>query len=175
VKRVYLALLLIVGLLAFTTPATADQATKPGADFALVLNSWPVILAGLVGIGSTHLTELLAHYRAPQWVKSGINLFLATLGATLATLKTVPGATWKDYVGEIFAAVFVSMMTHWTGATAWLQTLTQNQGVGASLRPIVPPPPSKEVVESPLPDDHGTSGHLGDPTKKAAKTTKKKA
>ena len=173
-KRVYLALLLIVGLLAFSTPATADQVTRPGVDFALVLNSWPVILAGLVGMGSTHLTEVFAHYKAPQWVKSGINLFLATLGATLATLKTVPGATWKDYFAEIFTAVFASMVTHWTGVTAWLQALTQNQGVGASLRPIVPPPPSKEVVESPLPDDHGTSGPLGAPPKKAAKKAKKK-
>lgn len=149
-KRVYLALLLVVGLLAFSTPAVADQA-RPGSDFALVLNSWPVILAGLVGMGSTHLTEVFAHYQAPQWVKSGINLFLATLGAALATLKTVPGATWKDYAAEIFLAVAASMVTHWTGVTSWLQTLTAQAGVGAQARPIVPPPPSDKVVENPLP------------------------
>lgn len=140
-KRIYLALLGIFAMLAFMTPASAspvDPGTNP--DFALVLNSWPVILAGLVGMASTHLTEVFAHYAAPQWVKSGINLFLATLGAVLVTTQTIPGHTWKDYVAEIFAAVGASLVTHWTGVTSWLQNATASAGVGARAKPLTTPP-----------------------------------
>lgn len=151
-KRVYLVLLMFFGFLALTAPANAADTSDPGANFALVLNSWPVILAGLVGVASTHLTELFAHYQAPQWVKSGINVFLATLGAVLVTIQTVPGYSWKDYAGEIIVAVGSSMVVHWTGVTSWLQTLTAQSGVGANARPIVVPPPSQKVLENPLPD-----------------------
>lgn len=154
-KRMYLVLLLFFGFLALTAPANADTA-RPGAEFELVLNSWPVILAGLVGVASTHLTEVFAHYQAPQWIKSGINLFLATLGSVLVTTQTIPGHTWKDYFGEIMIAVVSSMVVHWTGVTAWLQTLTANAGVGAYTRPIVPPPPSDKVIENPLPESDTT-------------------
>lgn len=107
-------------------------------SFQLVLNSWPVMLAGLTGILSTHATEVLTHKNAPQWVKSGVNLVLTTLGGVLVTVETVPGYNWKDYLGVIGSAEAVSLITHWTGATAWLQEATKSVGIGANTKPLVP-------------------------------------
>lgn len=110
------------------------------SGFALVLNSWPVILAGITGFLSTHVTEILTHRNAPQWIKSGVNLVLTTLGGILITLQVVPGHTWKDYVGEIFTAFLSSMFTHWTGLTTLTQSLTASFGIGGNTPPLVPEP-----------------------------------
>lgn len=109
-------------------------------SFQLVLNSWPVILAGICGVLSTHVTEIATHRNAPQWVKSGVNLVLTTLSGVLVTITTVAGYTWKDYLGVIASSWVVSMFTHWTGATTWLQEATANVGIGADVKPIVQAP-----------------------------------
>jgi len=134
-------LVVMMGLTFLATPAYA-AGTSPNSTnaFTLALNSWPVILAGLVGVGSTHLTEVLAHYEAPQWIKSGINLALVSLGGVLITVTTIPGKNWKDYVGEIFAAWVSSLIVHATGLTAWIQNLAGNVGIGAGVQPLVPDP-----------------------------------
>lgn len=110
------------------------------SSFALVLNSWPVILAGVSGFISTHVTDFVTHRNAPQWVKSGVNLVLTTFSGVLVTITTVPGYTWKDYLGVIASAWLVSMFTHWTGATTWVQNATANFGIGGDTKPLISEP-----------------------------------
>lgn len=107
-------------------------------SFALVLNSWPVILAGFCGFVSTHVTEFVTKRNAAQWLKSGINLGFTTLGGILVTITTVPGYGWKDYLGVIASSWVVSMFTHWTGITTWAQALTENKGLTA--KPLIAQP-----------------------------------
>ena len=135
-KRLYLIAVLLLGLLSISVePAWAAT----GGPHQLTFDSWPVVLAGIVGIVATHVTEVLTHYDAPQWVKSGVNLALVTLAGVLITVEVVPGHTWKDYVGEILVAWIASIAAHSAGVTAWLERLTADIGVGAGARPLVPP------------------------------------
>lgn len=136
-RRLYLIAVLVLGCLSLSLPAEA--ATGVLHAKTLTLDSWPVLLAALAGFGATHVTEILTHYDAPQWVKSGVNLALVALAGVLITVTVVPGKSWKDYVGEIFAAWVSSLATHTSGITTWLQNATANVGVGANVHPLVPP------------------------------------
>jgi len=134
-------LICAVAIVALATPALASSSGGPSGprSFDLVLNSWPVILAGFTGFLSSQVTALFTHHRAPQWVKSLTNLLLTTLGGVLITVQTVPGHTWKDYVGEILMAWVVSLLTHFSGMTALVQNMSSNFGFGAGVQPLVDP------------------------------------
>jgi len=142
-RRLLVAVVAALALLLIfcTPPAFASNSSGPSGShaFDLVLNSWPVFLAGVVGFLSTQATALVTHHRAPQWIKSGINLALVTLGAAVTTIQTIPGHTWKDYAGEIVAAWLVSLATHFAGLTAFAQNLSSGWGIGSNVTPLVPP------------------------------------
>jgi hypothetical protein len=131
----------VVAILVLAPSALASTSGGPSGSrsFDLVLNSWPVILAAFTGFLSSQVTALFTHHRAPQWVKSLTNLLLTTLGGVLITVQTVPGHTWKDYVGEILMAWVVSLLTHFSGMTALVQSLSSNFGFGAGVQPLVAP------------------------------------
>jgi hypothetical protein len=135
-RRLYLIAVLVLGCLSLSTTA-AYAAT--GGPHQLTFDSWPVVLAGIVGVGATHVTEVFTHYDAPQWVKSGVNLALVALAGVLITIQVVPGHTWKDYVGEILVAWIASLTAHASGITAWIESLTANVGIGKTATPIVEP------------------------------------
>lgn len=138
-KRFLVFIVLFLGVMLWNQPlAMADTGGHTG--LALALDSWPVLLAALCGLAATHLTEVFTKYTAPQWVKSGVNLALVTLGGVLATIATDAGKTWKDYVGEIFAAWVVSILAHTAGLTAWIEALTANTGIGGNAKPLVTTP-----------------------------------
>lgn len=142
VARAGFVLLALVILLLVSTslPAFAAESSGGGGGFELSLDSWPVLVAGGLGVVATHLTELLTHYTAPQWIKSGLNLSLVTLAGVIATTQTVPGHTWKDYAGTILAAWATSMFAHRAGLTAWLQSITAGFGIGKDEPPLVADP-----------------------------------
>lgn len=129
-KRIALmGMVLILAILSTAQLASADSG-EGGTSFELVLNSWPVILAAGCGFLATHLTDFLTHRNAPQLVKSAVNFGLTALAGVLIAVEVVPGKTWKDYVGLILAAWIVSMVTHATGVTNWVQTKTGSAGLG---------------------------------------------
>jgi len=139
-RAVVITLLLVL----FWVPAAyahASDSSGPSGPraFDLVLNSWPVLLAGGTGFVSSQLTALLTHEKAPQWIKSLTNLVFTSLGGVLITVQTVPGHTWKDYAGVITAGELAALATHYIGLTAAAQAATANFGIGGGATPIVAP------------------------------------
>lgn len=122
-------------------PAYASTSGGPSGPraFDLVLNSWPVLLAGFTGFVSSELTAFITHHKAPQWVKSLTNLVFTSLGGAIITVQTVPGHTWKDYTGIILAGWLVSLGTHFAGLTALVGSLSSDIGIGATASPLVLP------------------------------------
>jgi hypothetical protein len=148
-------------LVGFAVPAYASNADGPSGPraFELVLNSWPVLLAAGAGFLSSQLTAFLTHEKAPQWIKSLTNLVFTSLGGVLITVQTVPGHTWKDYVGVIVAGEIAALATHYIGLTAALQAATANFGIGGATPPLVAPS-GTTVTTAPLGTvaDDGSTG-----------------
>jgi hypothetical protein len=119
-----------------------------GGAATLALSSWPTILSGLCGLGSSQLTAFLSHKAAPTWVKSGIALCLSTLSGVLITVTVVPGNTWKDYVSLIGLTWITALFSHVAGLTALVENKTADVGVGKNVPPLVKP-----AVVAPTPDD----------------------
>jgi hypothetical protein len=115
---------------------------------ALGFASWPVILAAGCGFLATHITALLTHRNAPQWLKSGINLVLVSLAGVLIAVQVVPGSTWKDYLGLIVPAWLTSLATHYAGFTQWITNAAGNVGIGANTPPLVPPQSSQNSINA---------------------------
>lgn len=143
---------LLASLLAALVLLTASPAEATGAHLgtlatahvgasALVLSSWPTILAGMCGFGSSQITAFLTHRRAPQWIKSGVNLALSTLAGVLINLTVVAGSNWKDYVATIAVAWLVALGTHFSGMTALIGNSSANVGIGENAKPLTTPPP----------------------------------
>jgi hypothetical protein len=140
IRRLLAVLVAALALLSFVAPpAFASNSDGPSSPRAFDLNSWPVILAGATGFLSSQATAILTNHRAPQWIKSLTNLALTSLGGVLITVQTIPGHTWKDYAGTIFAAWLVSLGTHFAGLTALAQNASAGFGFGANAAPLVPP------------------------------------
>lgn len=139
-RLVSLLVALCAALALCATGAYADDGTGTGAGFSLALNSWPVLVAGALGIVSTNVTAFLTHRAAPQWIKSGVNLALVSLAGVIATIQLVPGHMWKDYAGTIFVAWVASLVAHGAGLTQMVSNLSSNVGIGATVEPLVSPP-----------------------------------
>lgn len=102
------------------------------------VDSLPFIVAGLLGIATTHLTDFWTKSSAPDWLKSFINLALATLAGCLTTITWSTGQTWKDYLAAIGSAWVVSLATHYADpfkTVATVQANTSEFGIGGSSVP----------------------------------------
>jgi membrane-associated HD superfamily phosphohydrolase len=132
----FVTALVVAGVLLISEPAFAAGhalRTRSTVD----LGSWPTILAGLCGIGSSQLTALLTHRRAPQWIKSGLHLALSTLAGVLINITVVSGHKWTDYLAEIAVAWITGIGTKVAGGAALAERLTAGQGLGANVAPLV--------------------------------------
>jgi hypothetical protein len=134
------AWLLATSVLLIATPAEA-AANHVGNPYSLVLDSWPVLLAAGCGWLSSQATAFLTHRRAPQWIKSGVHLLLASLAGVLITVVVIPTKTWKDYAAEIFVAWLSGVISKVAGWTEFVGNATANVGIGANVKPLTTPPP----------------------------------
>ncbi|MGH3096803.1 MAG: hypothetical protein ACRDMV_12485 [Streptosporangiales bacterium] len=90
----------------------------------------PVIILAVIGFVSPYLTELLTKLDAPRWLKSGINFALTALGGAVTTVVYNPDAGAVPYLVAVAGTWGVSILVHYTGATAPVQNATADAGLG---------------------------------------------
>ncbi len=101
----------------------------------------PIFVSALTGLAIPSVVHLIAHVKAPQWVKATVGVLLAALSGALTTVVFAPHESATAYGTAILTAWVTSLSANYAGLGALAKTLFKNVGVGANLKPIVPPPP----------------------------------
>lgn len=82
-------------------------------------------VALIVGYFAAHAAGLLTKAHAPQWVLGVVTTILASLAGVLPTVAWNQGDSWKQYVVNVFAALFAATMAHRSQVPEALQVRTR--------------------------------------------------
>jgi hypothetical protein len=91
-------------------------------------------VALIVGYFAAHAAGILTRAHAPNWVLGVVTVVLSTAAGVIPTVVWNPDDTWKQYLANVFIALFAATLAHRSQVPEKLQAETPNIGVGGGRR-----------------------------------------